>query len=118
MTDPLKDQGPDNISIPQGEWVDVPRGFVMAEATYVDAHGILRSSGDHSVVAWHNKGCERRGLRVKDLVFGENGAQHCPDCWAVNEEKRRIAALFGPTQDQVQVQPDPFELTDKDFNDF
>ena len=80
-----------NISVPIGEWVEVPKGMIVAPNTYVDAHGVMRSSVDHSCVVWHNKGCERRGIHASEIVYDPaTSAPWCPTCW----EKNRIAKVF------------------------
>ena len=97
-----------SVNVPAGEWVDVPAGMVAAVGTYVDDAGVLRSSGDHSVVAWHlgrnfktNTTLCRRGeparLKPEELIYDVNGAPWCPECYEDREqerERKKIAAMF------------------------
>jgi hypothetical protein len=63
-----------------GEWVDVPKNMIPAVDTYVDSEGVLRSSGDHSCVVWHIKGCERKGVQPSEIIYDDRGAPWCPQC--------------------------------------
>lgn len=82
----------ETVNVPEGEWVDVPKGMVAAPGTYVDSFGVLRSSGDGSCVVWHNRGCQKRGIQPHEIIYGENKAPWCPKCWEENEPKRQKKA--------------------------
>lgn len=80
-----------NVTVPVGEWIDVPAGMLAVPNTYVDDAGVLRSAGDHSCVVWHNHGCEVRGIHASEIVYDpETHAPWCPKCW----ETKRIQNLF------------------------
>jgi hypothetical protein len=88
----------DKREVPVGQWVDVPKGMVAAPDTYIDDKGVMRSSGDNSVVCWHwgPKHCERKGIQPNELIYDEaTGAPWCPECWPIRqafyETKRTIA---------------------------
>lgn len=71
-----------------GKWVDVPKGRLLAPGTYVDIHGILRSSGDDSCVVWHYKNCVKTGIHPSEIVYDpETNAPWCPNCWQVKRLK-------------------------------
>ena len=99
-----------HVEAPVGEWVDVPKGMVAAPNTYIDDAGVLRSTGDNSVVAWHNAGtkygkCPVKGLKPEDLKYDANGAPWCPKCYAVHAEERekdRLRNLFIEDQKEGQ----------------
>ena len=63
-------------------WVDVPKGMTLAVDTYVDIHGILRSSKDDSCVVWHYSWCKKTGIHASEIVYdpGTN-VPWCPRCW-------------------------------------
>ena len=71
-----------NITVPCGEWIDVPKGMVIAPDTrpYPGYPGVLQSVADGSVVCWHLRNCERRGIGPDEVVFDNNKAAWCPDC--------------------------------------
>lgn len=50
---PLRDDR--SIDAPEGVWVDVPRGMVAAEGTYVDENGVLRMVGSGNLAIWHHR---------------------------------------------------------------
>lgn len=110
----------ENEDIPVGEWVDVPKGMTIAPDTYVDAHGVLRSSVNHAIAVWHNRTrgnppCGYRVTKSSEIVYDpDTGAPWCPVCFEVNKKKAALRMLFGPIEDQVQ----PFDPTDRDFRDF
>ena len=82
---PRRDGGPDaaSVAVPEGQWVDVPKGYVAAAGTYVDDEGVLRSTGDHSCVVWHLPRCEKRGIQPNEIVYDpETNAPWCPKCWS------------------------------------
>jgi hypothetical protein len=91
-----------SVNLPVGEWVDVPKGMVAAPDTYVDEHGVLRSSGDNSCVVWHVPQCDKRGIQAEDIIYDSANAPWCPDCYMSFEakreairEKEKIESLFG-----------------------
>lgn len=91
MSESSPPQETSNFDVPVGEWVNVPAGMLAVQNTYVDDHGVLRSTTDHSCVVWHLKGCEKRGIHASEIVYdSETNAPWCPSCW----EKRRITSLF------------------------
>jgi len=81
-------------NVPVGQWTHVRAGQMIAMDTYVDGNGVLRSSGDGSVVAWHNPGCRRKGLQPHELKYDGNGAPWCPACWQANKDKARLRKHF------------------------
>jgi len=103
------------VRVPDGEWVDIRVGQVVAEGTYLDDEGVLRSTGDNSCVVWHNKGggCGpsrvfgeyRKKILASEIIYDENGAPWCPQCVADNQRKKIIdkqlaekaKSLFEPT---------------------
>jgi hypothetical protein len=90
----------EDISVPQGEWFDVPKGFVMAPGTYTDSQGVLRDSTNDSIVVWHNgfKGlppCHFKVMRPAQIVYvneGNGAAPWCPRCAEYNRIKKALAA--------------------------
>lgn len=70
--------------IPIGEWVEIPKGMMVAPDTreYPGYPGVLQSIKDNSVVCWHVKNCEVKGLHPKDIRFDQWGAPWCPHCYA------------------------------------
>ena len=110
----------ESFDVPVGEWVDVPKDFVAAPDTYVDAHGVLRSSVNHAIAVWHNRKrgfepCSYRVTKPDQIAYDPaTGAPWCPKCFADKEKKRKLELMFGPPKDQLPV-VDP---TAKDFKDF
>lgn len=62
-----------------------------SEKSYIDPHGILRSKVDGSVVVWHYNKCTVTGLVPADIVYADDGAPWCPQCW----QKKRLKEFFG-----------------------
>ena len=95
-----EDQRPQDVSVPVGEWFDVPKGLVVAPETYTDRHGVLRSSVNHAIAVWHNgrRGvppCEFRVMTVDEIEYDPvTGAPWCPVCHAANESRKRIETIF------------------------
>lgn len=106
------------------KWVDAQKGQLFAPGTYVDSHGVIRDSEDHSCVTWHSsprirkayiaetgaeglsERCERRGIHPSEIVYDEaTGAPWCDKCWPIetwrrardNQEKvqQAVKELFG-----------------------
>jgi hypothetical protein len=75
------------------QWVTAKKGQRFAPNTYVDSHGVLRSSGDGSCVVWHHNErqrrehglsgpCTRRGIQPAQIVYDPvTGAPWCDICW-------------------------------------
>lgn len=72
-----------------GKWTDVSKGQLVAYDTYVDIHGVLRSSVDDSCVVWHYKNCVKTGIHASEIVYDpETNAPWCPSCWQVKRLKK------------------------------
>lgn len=88
-------------NVEQGKWVYVPRGQMVAMDTYLDDHGVLRSTHDDSCVVWHQHrtvvdddgelkriSCSRRGIQPKEIRYDpDTGAPWCPDCYEFRPKK-------------------------------
>ena len=76
------------VTVPLGEWVDVPAGMLAAPNTGVDAHGVLRVVRDGKLAEmavwhWRKKGenpCERKGFTPTTVTYLPNGAPWCGSC--------------------------------------
>src|SRR6516162_2424891 len=84
-----------NEEVPVGEWTYVRAGQVIAMDTYVDGDGVMRSSGDGSVVCWHNPSCRRKAIQPHELKYDGNGAPWQPPGLRPQEEKPRVRTHFG-----------------------
>lgn len=74
----------DDVSVPMGEWFEVPKGWMVAPDTrpYPGYPGVLQSIKDDSVVCWHVKSCDRKGLHPNQVRFDpDTNAPWCPDCY-------------------------------------
>ena len=76
-------------------WTDVRANQLLVENAYVDESGVLRSTGDDSVVAWHLKGCTRKGLKPSQLRYDEKNAPWCPECFRNKKKMEKRAARKG-----------------------
>ena len=80
-------------NVEQGKWVGVPRGQMVAMDTYLDDHGVLRSTHDDSCVVWHSvsrdrERCVRKGIQPDEIRYDPNtGAPWCPDCYEFRPKK-------------------------------
>lgn len=105
-----------SIQAPDGVWVDVPKGMVIAPGTEVDPDGVLRlETGELAV--WHHRCkfhplCERvtdreKFVTLEEIVYlipegvdesGERkGAPWCPDCiikMAEDDQRKQLQGLF------------------------
>ena len=88
-------------NVPVGQWTHVRAGQMIAMDTYVDGNGVLRSSGDGSVVAWHNPGCRRKGLQPHELKYDGNGAPWCPACWQAKQRQGTAPQAFPLSETKV-----------------
>lgn len=94
-----------SVNVPSDARVHVPKGMMMAPGTYVDDRGVLRETSSGSVVVWHNPGggCGEnarpgeylRGIQPHQILHDSKGAPWCPVCFLHNEQKAKLAQLFG-----------------------
>jgi len=103
-----------NEEVPVGEWTYVHAGQVIAMDTYVDGDGVMRSSGDGSVVCWHNPSCRRKAIQPHELKYDGNGAPWCPSCFRANEDKARLRKHFGDQGGQATREARRKEATQKE----
>lgn len=91
-----------SVEVPASTWVDVPVGMTVAPGTYVDEHGVLRSTGDHSCVVWHRPGCLKKGIKPEEIVYQENGAPWCPVCvvWDVEKVAEMATMIHGKVKEE------------------
>lgn len=79
-------------NIETGKWQHVTKGNLVADGTYVDISGVLRSSVDDSCVVWHYKNCQKTGIESSEIIHDEKtNAPWCPSCW----NKKRLKEHFG-----------------------
>lgn len=105
-----------SVDAPEGVWVDVPKGMVIAPGTEVDKDGVLRlETGELAI--WHHRCkfhplCDRvrdkeKFVKLEEVVYlipegvdesGERkGAPWCPDCitkMAEDDQRKQLQEIF------------------------
>lgn len=79
-------------NIEAGKEIKIPAGMMLAPDSYVDIHGVLRSSVDDSCVVWHFKLCKKTGIHESEIVYDPaTNAPWCPQCWQKKLIKDRFS---------------------------